>query len=377
MRIVIDARYLDGTYSGIATYSRFLIEHIAKIDQENEYFILIRPKFKQHLDVGDNFEFLTCKYPVVSFQTLFSFHRQIEELEPDLVHTLAPLAPIFYNGPLIVTLHDLQPMIDPDFHSQRPRLIRNAYRLFYLWAYPTVLAQAKWVLCDSVATRDDAVRLYPGLRSKLIVCHPGLGPLLYLPTENQTEAIVQKLGLQHRYFLYYGSTRPNKNLRNLIRAFAEFNELRDQKDEIFQLVLVLKTDRFFEEIKAEIKKLKLDPFIRVTEPLEMEAHRALLRGSQALLFPTKYEGFGFPPLEAMQLGVPVLASTSGSLPEVTGDHAVLVDPDDTEEIARGIKRLAEDEDTCRWLASKGPQRADLFQWSDTAQTIHDVYRLLV
>lgn len=381
MHVVLDARYLDGGYSGIGTYSRLLIEGLAELDTETRYSVIVRPGFHGRLTVGRNFDLLSYRAKPVSMATYFRMHEYIADLEPDIVHALSPQAPVFLDVPTMVTVHDLQPFMDPDFSAKRPRTVRAAYNFFYRWAYPTTLAKAKWVACDSYATRDDVARMFPRAAPKLVVAHPGVDPGWSGPaTEAQVEGVRAKFDLRGPYFLYYGSTRPNKNLPNLVEGFARY--LRDGNGDSGSggdkatLVLVLSRDRFYKDVKRAVERGKLQEHVKVLDPVEPAEQRALVTGCRAFAFPSKFEGFGFPPLEAMACDVPVLAGDSGSLPEVVGDAALLVDPDNPQSIANGLAVLAEDERLREVLVERGRRRVALFDWKETAARIRDIYELL-
>ncbi|MCB2153581.1 glycosyltransferase family 4 protein [bacterium] len=378
MRILIDARYLDGTFSGIATYSRLLVEHLARVDEENEYQVVVRPGFRESMTLGENFELLSYRARPVSTASYFRYQDLLSDMQPDVVHALYPIAPVFYNGALIVTIHDVQPLIDPHFSSRRPRYIQWAYNMFYRWAYPNTLSKAKWIICDSYSTRDDVARLFPGAVSKLIVIHPGLDKSKQEPpSEGQIEAIRGKFHLKERYLLYYGSTRPNKNIPAMLKAFARLKRQEDGQFADLQFALILKRDRFFRDIERTVRQKGIKDDVIVLDQVEQSEQRALLAGSQALAFATKFEGFGFPILEAMAAGVPVLAGRSGSLPEVAGEAALLVDPDDLDDIADGMARLLTDQGLRADLVSAGHERITGFDWMDTAERIRDIYNLLI
>lgn len=377
-RIVIDARYLDGTYTGIATYSLHLVENLSRVDQENEYLVVVRPGFRANaLTLGENFEIVTYRPKPIGWQSYFRFHDYLNDLQPDILHSLAPHAPIFYDGPLMVTVHDLQPFVDPDFSARRAKTVQLAYNLFYRWAYPTTLAKAKWIVCDSYATRDDVVRLLPGAVSKLIVVRPGLDlEVSDKPTEARIEAIRAKCHITGRYFLYYGSTRPNKNLPNLVKAFARLVRQSPETTADMMLVLVLRKDRFFRDVQRAINSRKLQNRVVVLDPLKWEEKQALLAGALAFVFPTKYEGFGFPPLEAMRAGVPVMAGQSGALPEILEDAALMVHPDDVDDITRGLRQLADNEHLRQELVKRGHVQITKFDWRKSAEYLRDIYNLL-
>lgn len=378
MRILIDARYLDGTFSGIGTYSRFLVEHLARIDSENQYYVVIHPGFKGNLALGPNFEVLSWRARPMSWKSYFRFHDLAAALRPDVLHALAPHAPIFHDGKMVLTVHDMQPFVDPDFSSRRIAPIRACYNLFYRWAYPTVIAKADWVVCDSYATRDEVRRILPGAASKLIVVHPGLKPEdAEPPTEGRIEAIRGKLNIQGPYLLYYGSTRPNKNLPNLVRAFARLVRDADEEADALKLVLVLRKDRFFKDVSRVISNRKIKHRVLIVDPLEPTEQQALLAGAHAFMFPSKFEGFGFPPLEAMRRKIPVLAGRSGSLPEILEDAALFVDPDDVEDIANGMRRLVEEEALRRKLVRRGTELQTRYDWMESAGFFHELYTKLL
>ncbi len=377
MRVLIDARYLDGSFSGIGTYSRLLIEHLAKVDSETEYQVLVRKGFRDSLSVGQNFEMISWGPKPVSWKTYFRMHDAIEVLEPDVVHCLAPPAPVLYDGPLLITLHDLQPFNDPEFSGRRIGLMRAAYNLFYSWAYPTVINQSKWVLCDSHTTRDDLVRLMPDTAPKAITVLPGLEPPEgEAVTDGHVESVRAKFGLHERYCLYYGSTRPNKNLVKLVEAFELAVSRNPERLKDLHLVLVVRKDRFFRDVQRLIVRNRLQDRVRVLDQMPGREKQALLAGATAFLFPTKYEGFGFPPLEAMREGVPVLAGRSGALPEVCGDAALLTDPFNVDDIAAGILAIVNDEELRDTLIINGRDQVLRFDWINSAETVRDIYRLL-
>lgn len=377
-RIVLDARYLDGSFSGIATYSRLLIEHLALVDTENQYIVITGRGFKGPLKVGRNFELLSYAGKPVSFWTLATFGRLVRKLRPALVHSLFPLSPLGLKIPQVITVHDMQPFTDPEFSSRRPRLIRWGYDAFYRFAYPASIRRAKWVLCVSWNTRDEVATLLPTQMSKLIVAHHGLDRTsLELPSPERVDQIVEGYGLNRPYFLYYGSTRPNKNLAQMVKGFARMRDAAGVHGKDLLFVMILRKDRFFRSVERAIISRKLEDHVRVMAPVPEQDRTAILSRARALCFATKYEGFGFPPLEAMALGVPVLVSTSGSLPEICGDAALYCDAHSSESIANGMLSIHLNEDERLRLSQAGRLRAARFSWKDTAEMVRDVYNLLL
>lgn len=373
-RILLDARYLDGSFSGIGTYSRQVIEHLSAIDQETQYYVLVHPGLKDPLAVGKNFEVLSHRARPVSVPTLTSLGRLMDALRLDVVHSLFPLAPLRLRTPLAVTLHDLQPLVDPDFSARRIPFIKNAYNMFYRTVYPAVMEKAKWVFCVSYYTRDLTAELFPELIPRLVVVPSGLDARYFNPPSVSVEEVRRQFNISRPYLLYYGSTRPNKNLPRTLRAFAQY--LRASDDHEIELVFVLKRDRFFKEIRHVLRIEQLADRVRFLDQVPPEHVRALLAGARAFLFASKHEGFGFPSLEAMAAGVPVLAGRSGALPEICGNAAEFVDPDSTDDMAKGIERLLTDEPRRQELIERGKVRARQFDWKETAERLHSLYQLL-
>ncbi len=381
MRILLDARYLDDTWSGIGTYSRQLIEHLSKVDKKNEYYILVSRKFSDMLEVGANFTILSYEARPISFKTMTNLGRFVDDLQVDLMHSLFPMAPLFERGPigmktpLIVTVHDLQPFIDPDFSGNRPPGLKWAYSLFYRFAYPATFARAKWIITVSYTARDTVQELFPNLAPKLIPVISGLDENLFDSSKRDPDEVTDQYGLNSPYLLYYGSTRPNKNIPMAIRGFA--NYIRSSEDTETELVMILKKDRFFHDIEKVMAAENIADRIRILDQVDVEDQKAITSQAIAFLFPTKYEGFGFPPLEAMARSIPVIAGESGALPEICADAAEYVDPDDPNDIARAISLLVNDRGRREQLVESGRERSRHFDWTEAAEKVRSIYQLLM
>lgn len=376
MNILIDARYLSNRYSGIATYSQCLVENLAKLDQSNCYTVLVHERFKGRLDVGENFTTVSHPARPVSLRTLISLDGVCRNRKIDVFHSLFPLAPLRSPAPVLLTLHDLQPFLDPDFSGRRPRWIRFAYDTFYRWVYPATLRLARWIVVDSEATRQGLRDLFPDLVEKAIVVPLGLDDSAPIPpSPKEVERIRNKHRLDSPYLLYYGSTRPNKNLTRLVEAFSAMRRLHPEQAQI-QLVLVVQSDRFFEDTQGVIRRENLSSAVRILKPVSESERKALLVGARVFCFPSKYEGFGLPVLESQAVGTPTLASTSAALPETGGDGALYVDPDDIDAMAEGLWRLLSDEALRKSLIDNGRANVRRFSWEETARQTLDIYKLL-
>jgi glycosyltransferase involved in cell wall biosynthesis len=376
MKIAIDARYLSDAYSGVGVYSENLITNLAEIDKDNEYVVIVHSRFNRMLHVGKNFRVVKFRSRPVSLGTLFMLSRFVNEFSPDVLHSLFPLAPVFYRGNILVTVHDLQPLMVPEFTGKRPFPFRKGYDMFYRSVYPHTLRKAKWIITVSNTTRCSIEEMMPELHDRIIVVLSGIEQLYFEEIDPFTlSRVEEKYALPERYVLYIGSTRPNKNLPHMIRAFAQLVKSGPDFSDL-HFALVVTTDRFFPECLRLIQKLEIENNVRIIKSVTDEEKRALYKKAQLLYFVTKFEGFGFPVLEAQAVGTPVLASNDGSLPEILGSSALLVDPDNIEEMTEGLRRILEDEEYASVLHEEGLANSKKYSWKSSAQKVLEVYSCL-
>ena len=376
MRIVIDARYLNGEYSGIAQYSERFLTHLAQEDRNNQFVVFVHPNYKEQLALGENFTVRTFDARPVSLATLLKFGQVVRREKPNLLHSLFPLTPLFYRGPLLVTVYDLQALLVPEFTGRRSLPVRKAYDLFYWWAYPMAVRRARYIVSVSEATKRDIVRVFPRHCDRVIVSHSGIeADELADCSREAVEQTRARHGLPARYVLYIGSTRPNKNLPNMIRAYAHAVRNCPALDDV-ALVMVVTPDRFFGEYRKLIQTLKISERVRIHRNISDEEKKAFYHGSLGLFLVTKFEGFGLPLLEAQACSVPVLAARHSALPEIGGESALFVDPDDPEAIAEGLIRFLTDESLRATLVERGRQNIKRFPWRKTVQTVSQIYNHL-
>jgi len=252
--------------------------------------------------------------------------------------------PMGWPYPFVFTLHDLN-------HLRIPENSNPAKRAYYKYVIRPASHNAAFVLTGSEYSRKE-VREWAGLEDeKVVAVSYGVG----LPFT----ASGRRYDPGYPYLLYVGNRKPHKNLARLLKAFAISGVRKSVR-----LVLTGTRDS---EISAQIEDLGLNGDVRFAESPADDGLADLYRGAEGLVFPSLYEGFGLPPLEAMACGVPVLTSNVCSLPEVVGDAAVLVNPFDVEDIADGIRRVIEDGSLRDGLRGKGLERARQFSWDETAR----------
>lgn len=186
---------------------------------------------------------------------------------------------------------------------------------------------------------------------------------------------VERFHLPERYILYIGSTRPNKNLYNMVRAFGKvIKGASDGKDLIF--ILVVTPDRFFKDCLRLIEELRIEDNVRILSNVTDEEKKVMYACASALLFVSKNEGFGFPLIEAQSQEVPVITSNVSSLPEIGRDSVIQVDPDDVDQIAESIREVLSDNPLREELIRKGKENSSRFTWDKTARNVLDAYNIL-
>lgn len=298
---------------------------------------------------------------VIPLPRLWTHLRLAWELQrrpPQVFFTPAHVIPFTYRGRSVATVHDLGYHHFPQAHTRR--------QLAYLrWSTRHNGRRSCRVIVDSKATKADLVRFDAIDPAKVDVIYPGIDPDLEPVTDaDRLGAVQQKYNLAPPYLLFIGTLQPRKNLVRLIRAYAA-------SDVPQQLVLAGKTGWLAQPILDEISRLPPSVAERIRLPgFVADADKtALISGATALLYPSLYEGFGFPVLEAQACGTAVLCANSSSLPEVAGDAALMVDPLDTAALTTAIQRISTDSDLRHELVPKGLVNAERFRWQKTATQV--------
>ncbi len=301
----------------------------------------------------------TAVLPQRRLWTHLRLARELHANPPDVFFTPAHVIPYTYRGASAATIHDLGYHHFPEAHPRR--------QLTYLrWSTRHNGRSATCIIADSQATKTDLVQLDHIPAEKIDVVYPGIDPEL-APVEDEATitAVLTKYGISPPYFLYLSTLQPRKNLIRLVQAFADSSVPH-------QLVLAGKTGWLSQPILDEIAKLENQAGALKKNQIVLPGYiedtdkAALLSSATALLYPSLYEGFGFPALEAQVCGTPVLTANTSSLPEVVGNAALLVDPLDMEAMAVGIQKLAHDTALYQQLVQKGFENIKRFTWRETA-----------
>ncbi len=361
--IVIDARFWRRSAAGLSTYSQSLVRNIARIDQTNRYTVLISPADVAEFDVvAPNVTALVVPITHYSLAEQTKLPTVLAALKPDLVHFLHFNHPLRYRGRFVVTMHDLTVVYFPVGRQQRNPLRR--------WAFLTVMRDAARhadrVIAVSRTTRDDLVRDLGADPERVTVIHEGLS----LTSKRVGPAArLVPLGIRPPYLLYVSQWRPHKRIEDLVAAFERLGRAYPN----LQLVLTGQPNRLFPTIIQRVEHSPLRHRIVTPGFVPGQLLPTLYARAELFVFPSLYEGFGFPPLEAMAMSTPVVAANASCLPEILGDAAAYFEAGNVDDLTTTIAELLDDSKRRAELSKKGKDQAAEYDWATVARETLAVY----
>ncbi|MEW6750750.1 MAG: glycosyltransferase family 1 protein [Candidatus Latescibacterota bacterium] len=355
MRIGVDIRELErGARTGIGRYLRNFLAHGSRAHPEHSFLLYANQRTDpqvegRSLQVRVRREGVTLWWDQVVLAGLARADRLDVFLSP------YPKGPLRLPCPLVVTIHDLTPLVLPQQGSWRTPVRRTLFRLLAQW----VGRRAARIITDSEHSARDIVRLLHVDPSRIRVLPIGVEPR-FRPLQDaaQLRQVLARYQVEPPYLLWVGNGKPHKNVPGLLRAFARLQQ-RDGAGPV--LVLAGDLGRWGDGHRLLARQLGLEERVRFTGPVAEDDLPALYAGAGLFVFPSLYEGFGLPPLEAMACGTPVVASSRTSLPEVVGDAGLLVDPLDEGALAAALGRLLADGAEHQRLRRAGLERARRFR----------------
>lgn len=362
MKIAIDLRSLSsGSMSGVENYTASLLEYLLPLDRKNEYILFynsFKPRVFQEFNVV-NSEVKTTRWPNKVLNGLLKLGVvKLESFTGPVDWLFLPNLNQFSIRPetkLAITVHDLSPVVTPEFYDVKRRLWHTFLN------YKKSFERANIIFAVSEHTKFDLMRLYGVPEQKIKVVYPGVTPKSDI-SEGQLKKTRNELNLPGRFVLFLSTIEPRKNLHGLIESFEKLEDSA-------HLVIIgrpgWKYGDIFERIIRSPKRDKIHYKGYVSE----KDKHSVIKLSQAVIYPSFYEGFGFVPLEAMQLGVPVVASNVTSIPEICRDAALLVNPYNTEELTYALKNILNDLALRTNLIEKGHARVKDFNWNKTAEQV--------
>jgi glycosyltransferase involved in cell wall biosynthesis len=366
MKIAIDARKWRDY--GIGTYVRNVVRHLAQIDRETTYLLFCNPADESALrDLAENFVPVVDSSAGYSLREHVSLPLKLRSLGAELLHSPHYVRPLFCTIPSVVTIHDCIHLLFPQYLPNR-----MAFR-YARFVMGSAIRNSSIVFTVSEASRADILRFYPSTDPAKVHVVPNAidAELLVDPGEAERDRVRERYQIRGRFVLFAGNVKPHKNLERLIRAFARVRCQEGNED--LRLVLIGDDVSRYASLRRTADEAGVRQEVRFFGFVPHETLAALYRMATVFAFPSLYEGFGLPPLEAMACGTPVVTSRISSLPEVVGDGALLVDPYNEDDIAQGIARLLDDQDLRARLVERGLERAASYSWARSVRQIHAGY----
>ncbi len=383
MKIGIDVRCLaEGKRTGVEEYVIGLLEELFKQDTENEYVLFFNARRYAVPDIALRWEAEHSRVSIKSFR----FPNKLLNLSlwylgwPKLdrlvggtdVFFLPNLnfAAVSRKTKLVVTAHDLSFELYPETFSWQRRFWH------FLVDFRRLVRRADWIIAVSQSTKSDLSSYYGIPEAKITVVRSGIAERFVSLSRNDPAllAVKERYHLPYRFILSLGTFEPRKNAISLIRAYEALMDLKHPVLSRYHLVLAGARGWKCEDIYQAIEQSPHRDTIILTGFVDDQDKPALYSLASVFAYPSFYEGFGFPPLEAMACGVPVIVSHSSSLPEVVGDAGVMIDPYRPDELFRALDETLRDQEFLQSLRTRGSARAASFTWRETARQTLDLFR---
>lgn len=374
MRILVDYTSGIAQSAGIGRYTRNLVHTTLDLDHEDEFTLFSADKPSPERDFPHAANVRAVVGPLSNRRMTTLWHRfnvplPIEALAgvADVFHAPDFSVPPVARARTVVTIHDLAFITHPE--CAVPTL-----RDYLLRVTPRAIARADRIIAVSQQTADDLIRLMGAPAEKITTIYLGVDTgLKRVEDDLHRLAVAQLYGLSGPFMLAVGTLEPRKNYPRLIEAFAKIHRTPGAPR---HLVIVGRRGWMYESIFETLERLRLDDAVRILEAVSDSDLAALYSMALALVTPSLYEGFGFPPVEAMAYGLPVIVSDGGSLPEIVSGAGIVVPATDVDALASAMLRLARDEALREEYAQRSLMRAKRFSWEDTARRTLGIYRQL-
>ena len=368
LRIAIDARHLQDF--GVGTHIRNVLVNLPLVAPDSEFLAVVRnadlknvpPGVKPVVyDRGDEDRLDDIRFPAF-----------LKSLKADVHHVPLNTVPLFMPKPYVVTIHDMASLLFPTSTG-----LENNWKAY---RFRRGLLRADQVIAVSNATKRDVENVMGVPESRIRVIYNAPDPVF---TESNVaedlrlrDLLFERYQVDYPYLLYAGTIRTQKNIPRLVEAFAVLRGELETHPIYRKLRLVIIGDELSKhpQLRRTVIQCRVENLVRFLGFVPIEMLRAFYKSSAAFVFPSLYEGFGLPPLEAMACGTPVVASNVSSLPEVVGDAAMVVNPENVFDIARGIREILLDEFLRRRCVQLGMQQLRRFSWRQTATQVAETYR---
>ena len=369
MKIGIDARFYGSIGKGLGRYTQKLIQHLEHIDKENHYVVFLRKEnFDDYQPFNKNFEKVLADYAWYTFAEQLFFPLLLNKQKLDLMHFPHFNVPLLYSGRFVLTIHDL---ILTHFPTIRATMLNPVFYWFKYVAYKLAISSALWrakkIITVSEFTKKDIISKYPKVSEKMVVTYEACDDTCQI-SKDSPHHILEKYGIIKQYILYVGNAYPHKNLERLIESF----ELISGKFPDLRLALVGKEDFFYARLKKMVieKNIPNVQFLGFVSDADLDV---LYRFAECYVFPSLYEGFGLPPLEAMAKGTPVVCSDHPCMQDILGSAAFYENAKNSESFAEAISKVLDDKVLKENLVAKGYEQIKKYSWDKMARETAEVY----
>jgi len=373
MRVAIDVR--RATNYGVGTYIRNIVNHLARANRGTSYVLFGSTRDREQFgDLPDNFEWVEHSAAPESFRDQIQVPLILRKYV-DVLHEPWLYAPLVSPCPVVITVHDLTEIIDshgapPPEGARPPRTLRRYFAR-------RALHRAARIFAVSQASQRELTRVFGIPEKKIEVVYNALDErFLREPLPADADRILERHAVNYPFLLYAGNIRPQKNLTRLIEAFAVVKGELFEHPELSKLKLIVIGDELAKhpDLRRAVVRTRMREEVRFLGFVPHGVLRVFYARARAFLFPSLYEGFGLPPLEAMAHGTPVVTSNVSSLPEVVGNAAVLVHPENVFEIMRALHRVLMDQPLREKMKERSLRQAAKFSWEKSVRRIREVYR---
>jgi len=387
MKIGIDARFYGPIGKGLGRYTQEVVDNIIMINEADsegqfDFVIFLSPdNFDEFISESSRVKKVLLDVPWYSWSEQFKMPFYIWREHLDLIHFPHFNIPIFTPTKFVMTLHDLILTHFPTVRaSTKSNFVYRFKNLAYRLVMKVAINRAKRIITVSEFTKRDIIYNFPKAVSKIVVTYEGVANLkrgrdsLFVAKLDSQETL-EKYHLGNNFLLYVGNAYPHKNLEALIRAFVQMRtDIPDLK-----LVLVGKEDFFYSRIHDFARSLNLWQKENVNSPIVFPGYvpdsqlEVIYQAARAYVFPSLYEGFGLPPLEAMAKGCPVLSSDRASLPEILGKAAVYFNPEDDDDLVVKVEQILSDDNFRQEMITRGLEKVKEYSWWECARETFAVY----
>jgi glycosyltransferase involved in cell wall biosynthesis len=369
MKIGIEARWLTFERTGFGNYAFHLLKELSQIDNQNHYLIYLNSEYTNDAIFSNNnfAKKIICQRPEIYKHISIPFDIMAKRRRFDFFHFLYNAPSLFMPCPFILTVHDVSFKYVPDMISKK--------NLFSITAQLSLNAKrAHQIISVSENTKKDIMKYFKIPEEKIVVIYEGVNETFKIITDDQKKReIAEKYQLPAKFILYVGTYLPHKNLETLLHAYHALKQTRRISH---ALVLAGKKGRNFETISNLISKLDLTEDVKTVGFVPEEDLPYLYNLSDLFVFPSLYEGFGLPLLEAMACGVPVIAANTSCLPEIGGDAAIYFSAKNSLELSDVLEKVIKDKDLRHKIITNGFRRIHQFSWRKMAEKTLQVYETM-